>query len=164
MFFRKQKSAGNDNRLETLPPTLIGAGTVVDGNIDSEGEVRIEGTLRGSLKARNSVIAAGGTVEGEISADDIIVQGRVRGPLRALHVHLMDGAVVEGDITSDTIAIDTGARLSGAVWQAEAEQPPALTHNPGPALFSGSLWPNRGEDDGRPIRTVKPRASGGSFR
>lgn len=162
MFFRKQKPAGNDNRLEPANPTLIGAGTSLTGHIDSDGEVRIEGSLSGTIRARSCVVAAGGSIEGEIEADDIIVQGRVKGPLRAQHVHLQDGASVEGDITSNTIGIDTGARLSGAVWQVDdREQRPTLSasgQDRAPSLFSSSLW--EPQDEYRPIQTVRPRLNG----
>jgi cytoskeletal protein CcmA (bactofilin family) len=165
MFFRRQKAAGNDNDREAAPATLIAAGTVIDGQIDCEGDVRVEGTVRGSLRAQRCSIAPGGTVEGDITADEVVVQGHVTGPVRARHVHLEDGASVEGDISSDTIAIDTGARLTGSVWQGPAASgaASALTHRDGPSLFSESLWEGTG-GDGRALAAVKPRAAGGSLR
>ena len=53
------------------------------------------------------------------------MRGTVKGPIHARHIHLESGAEVEGDITTTTIAIDTGARLTGAVWQGGSRQPPA---------------------------------------
>jgi cytoskeletal protein CcmA (bactofilin family) len=166
VFFRKQKAAVNDNHDAVVATaTLIGADTTFEGNLSSDGEVRIEGILRGSVRARSCVVAAQGVVEGDITADDVIVHGQVKGPLRAEHVHLQTGATVEGDITSDTIAIETGARLSGAVWQtsqAEAQKAqPALSYGEGPALFSESLWSSHRDDGFRPLRAVRPRASNG---
>ncbi len=169
MFFRKQKATGNDNRPATSLPTHIGADSVVEGSLVTDGEVQVEGTLRGTLKARVCIVAATGMVEGELDAEDIVVRGRVIGPLRGEHVHLQDGAWVEGDITSVTIAIDTGARLSGAVWQAgsdrNAEQDgravPALPYREPSPLFGDSLWGSRPDNDFRPLKAVKPRASNG---
>lgn len=170
MFFRKQKPVGNDNRPVASLPTQIGADTVVEGNVSSDGEILVEGTLRGTLRARICVVAATGVIEGDVIADDIVVRGRVIGPLRGDHVHLQDGAWVEGDISSATIAIDTGARLSGAVWQAEnSREPertapaaaPALSYQEPPQLFGESLWGTRQDDDFRPLKTVKPRSLNG---
>ena len=158
MFFRKQKAAGNDNHAEQAEATVLGAGTVLDGNLTSDGEVRIDGTVRGVVQAQVCVVAAGGAVTGEISADTVEIHGRVQGPLRAHHVHLQPGSHVEGDITSATIAIETGAKLSGAVWQDEGSGRAAAVPAPGPALFpSESLW-NAREDEGyRPLLAARPR-------
>jgi cytoskeletal protein CcmA (bactofilin family) len=169
MFFRKQKATGNDNRPVSVTPTYIGADTAIEGNISAEGEIHIEGSVRGIVTARKCVLLESGTIEGEVNADDVIVHGRVTGPLRASHVHLQNGAIVEGDITSDTIAIETGARLSGAVWQNDRQSEPepmngrALMSNDSSGLFSDSLWNHRQNDDNRPLKAVRPKASNGSW-
>jgi cytoskeletal protein CcmA (bactofilin family) len=168
MFFRKQKAnghadhdkaSGNDN-LAPLPAeaTLIARGTRIDGNIASEGEVRVEGQVYGIVDAAICTIAENGRVDGEVSADDVYVHGTVRGPIKARHVHLMAEGTVEGDISCETIAIETGARLSGAVWQNDgrgegAPPAPKLTHDSSHSLFSGSLWPDA---EYRPLAAVKP--------
>lgn len=168
MFFRKQKAVGNDNQTAVdHQPTHIGPDSTIDGNLVSDGEVRIEGTVRGIVKARTCHIAESGVVEGEVTADDVIVHGRVIGPLRALHVHLQPGAWVEGDITSETIAIETGARLSGSVWQGGTRDEPMAdaprdTYVEPSALFSGSLWNSRQDEEFRPLKAVRPRALNGS--
>ncbi len=160
MFFRKQKPAVNDNQRHAPQPTLIGEDTAVEGTLDTEGEVHIEGRVRGVVKAEICVIGASGVVEGEVLAGEIIVRGRVTGPMRARHVHLEPEATVEGDITCETIAIDNGARLSGAVWQQEAgvaNKPAALPYAPAAKLFSEPLWGVQNDDDPRPLRAVRPR-------
>lgn len=166
MFFRKQKPAGNDNRAAPSEPTYIAADCSLDGNIETAGELHIEGMVRGTVRAGTCIIAAGGIIEGEVIATDVIVHGRVAGPLRATHVHLQSGAVVEGDISSETIAIETGARLSGAVWQMSQEEPQqlrnALALSESQGLFSDSLWPTRQDEAFRPLKAVKPRAVNGS--
>lgn len=169
MFFRKQKANGhdnhdrafgNDNAPQPGEATLIARGTRIDGNIASEGEVRVEGEINGIVDAAVCTIAADGRVEGEVAADDVCVQGMVRGPIKARHVLLMAEGTVEGDISCETIAIETGARLSGAVWQnqgRDAETPlPKLAQDRSPSLFSGSLWPDHGDDGYRPLAAVKP--------
>ena len=161
MLFRKKKPAGNDNLPAAIQPTVVATGTAIDGNVASRGEVHVEGTVRGLITADVCVIEAGGSVEGEIEADEIVVAGRMTGPMRARHVQLRQGARVDGDITSDTIEVDHGARLSGAVWprQAEAKAEPqraaALPAPDGPR-FSTSLWDEMRADDDRPLKAVRP--------
>jgi cytoskeletal protein CcmA (bactofilin family) len=165
MFFRKQKPVGNDNLPVAQMATVIGSGTLIEGNIDTAGELRIEGSVRGSVRAGTCIVEGAGLVEGDMSAGDVIVYGQVIGPVEATHVHLQDGATVEGDITSDTIAIETGARLTGAVWQAGRRNEPKSRNGRKfeelPPLFSESLW-NGHQEDFRPLKVVKPRAANGS--
>lgn len=165
MFFRKQKSVGNDNQPVPMQPTFIGADTRFDGNIETEGELQIEGEVRGSIRAGICVIAATGSVAGELFAGEVVVHGRIEGPVRATHVHLQPGATVEGDITSETIAIETGARLSGAVWQTSHDQSlsrPALGYGDSSQLFSDSLWSGQADEAIRPLKTVRPRSANGT--
>lgn len=160
MFFRKQKPAGNDNRQRSSPPTFIGEESTIEGTVDTDGELHIEGRVQGVVKAALCVIGARGIIEGQVEADEIIVRGRIVGPLRAGHVHLEPEASVEGDITCETIAIDNGARLSGAVWQqasAGAQKIAAPLRPPASRLFSEPLWSGPEEEDVRPLRAVRPR-------
>lgn len=166
MFFRKQKAAANDDQDHQLArdePTVIAAGSVLEGNLSSDGEVRIAGTVRGVIQAQTCIVEAGGDVTGEVSADTVEIHGRVQGPLRGHHVHLQPGSHVEGDITSATIAIETGAKLSGAVWQDDAPaRPQAALPAPGlgggPSLFAAEpLWSPREDEAYRPLIAARPR-------
>lgn len=129
LFFRKQKPAVNDNRLDDPPvevvrgqSSVLAAGTSVSGNIECDNDILIEGTVRGSIRALRLTIGIDGLIEGDVSADEVTVRGTMKGPIHARHIHLTAGAMVEGDLTTTTIAIDTGAQLSGAVWQDNQDQ------------------------------------------
>ncbi len=163
LFFRKQKPAGNDNRVEPVPASavepghssVLSAGTSVTGNVDCDGDILIEGTLRGSLRAERLTVGLAGAIEGDVSADEVTVRGSVKGPIHARHIHLESGAEVEGDITTETIAIDTGARLTGAVWQG-GQQPPAERYTP----VSAGSWDTSAEGASRSLLAVRPRING----
>lgn len=166
MFFRKQKAVGNDIPAAPAAATVVGTGSVIDGNIETPGELRIEGSVRGRVKAGTCIVESGGNIEGEVDAGDVIVYGQISGPVQAVHVHLQNGSWVEGDITSDTIAIETGARLTGAVWQDSRRADPkgraAQAFGDLPSPFASSLWNDNRDDGFRPLKTVKPRAANGS--
>ena len=165
MFFRRPKHTTNDNiPFETsAAPSSVGPDTVFEGNLAAAGEVRIGGTVRGSIRAQICIIEASGLVEGEIVADEIIVLGRVVGPLRAYHVHLHAGAHVEGDVINETIAIDSGAQLQGAVWRSEdpfAGKPvsgraerPREQHS----YLANPLWNGTEVEAVRPLVAVRPK-------
>ena len=162
MFFRKKKPAGNDNVPLAVHPTLIGAGAVIDGTVVTQGELQIGGTVRGLVQADLCVIETGGRVDGEIEAEEVVVAGQVSGPIHARHVHLQQGARVDGDITSDTIAVDSGAKLNGAVWHrdggAASPRPAAALppHDEPRFSSSASLWDQVRADDDRPLRAIRP--------
>jgi cytoskeletal protein CcmA (bactofilin family) len=158
LFFRKQKSAVEDSREEpsaaapvVVQTSSILSGTTVTGNIDSEGDILIEGAVRGSVRARRLTLGHDGLVEGDVSADEVKVGGRVKGPIHARHIHLQEGAEVEGELTADTIAIDTGARLTGAVWQG-GQQPPANQYS----SITPSSWDST-SSDGLRLTATRPR-------
>ena len=163
MFFRKSKLTSNDNVPAPASPSYVGRNTVFDGTITSDGEVHIDGLVRGTVMAKICIIDSNGTVEGLVEAEEIEVRGRVVGPLRGHHVHLQEGAHVEGDIVSETIAVDNGAHLQGAVWQSsdplgKTSAPDASHSRRDPSnLLTNPLW-NRIEDDGfRPLKAIRPR-------
>jgi cytoskeletal protein CcmA (bactofilin family) len=167
LFFRKQKAAGNDNRIEpaTAPAvaadpahsSVVLAGTNVTGNIDSDGDILIDGSLRGSLRAQRLTVGLDGLIEGDVAADEVTVRGTVKGPIHARHIHLEHGAEVEGDITTTTIAIDTGARLTGAVWQG-GQEPQAERDTP----VSTASWDSATDTASRSLLSARPRINGSS--
>ena len=163
LFFRKQKVAQNDNRVEPVPvdpvpqdaghSSVIAAGTVITGNLDCERDILIDGRVHGSVRALRLTVGLDGAIEGDVSADEVTVRGRVKGPIHARHIHLESGAEVEGDLTTTTIAIDTGARLSGAVWQQqEHEGQPAERYTP----ISTGNW-DKPEEGSRSLLGSRPR-------
>jgi cytoskeletal protein CcmA (bactofilin family) len=173
MFFRKSKAAVNDNQADQPEvvgpddgacPTIVAPGTVFIGNIDSEGDILVDGRVRGHVRAGSLTVSGDGTIEGETSADVIVVQGHVKGPVRARHVHLLSGALVEGNVSCATIAIDSGAQLSGTVRQelpAAADDDVFLPEHEPPG-FGQLLRDSRQADTARPIATVRPHSIGRS--
>ncbi|MFN3273118.1 MAG: polymer-forming cytoskeletal protein [Paracoccus sp. (in: a-proteobacteria)] len=96
-------------------PSLLSADLHVTGNIKTQGDIQIEGTVEGDIRAHQLTIGESATIKGEIVADDVIVNGRVVGRLRGLKVRLSASARVEGDIIHKTIAIESGAHFEGSV-------------------------------------------------
>ena len=97
------------------PASLLSADLTVTGNLKTAGDVQIEGTIEGDIRAHLLTVGEGATVKGEVIADDVIVNGRVVGRVRGLKVRLTATARVEGDIIHKTIAIESGAHFEGSV-------------------------------------------------
>ncbi len=83
------------------------------------GDILIEGTVEGDIRAHMLTVGETATVKGEVVADDVVVNGRIIGRLRGLKVRLTATARVEGDIIHKTIAIESGAHFEGSVQRQE---------------------------------------------
>lgn len=95
------------------PPSLISADLQIVGNLRSQGEVQIDGTVDGDVAANALTIGERATINGEIVADDVVVKGRVNGRIRARKVQLAKSAHVVGDIWHELLSIDSGAFVEG---------------------------------------------------
>lgn len=101
------------------PASTLSADLVVKGNMKSTGDIIIEGTVEGDIRAHMLTVGESATVKGEVVADDVVVNGRIIGRLRGLKVRLTATARVEGDIIHKTIAIESGAHFEGSVQRQE---------------------------------------------
>lgn len=97
------------------PASVLSADLVIKGNLKTTGDIQIEGTVEGDIRAHLLTVGEGATVKGEVMADDVVVNGRVVGRVRGLKVRLTSTAKVEGDIVHKTIAIESGAHFEGSV-------------------------------------------------
>ncbi len=101
------------------PASTLSADLVLKGNLKSTGDIVIEGTVEGDIRAHTLTVGESATVKGEVVADDVVVNGRIIGRLRGLKVRLTSSARVEGDIIHKTIAIESGAHFEGSVQRQE---------------------------------------------
>ena len=103
------------NRIDSL----IGEGTVVDGDITFAGGLRIDGRVRGNVCAADDqpstlVLSEKARVDGEIHVSHVVVNGAIVGPLFASeYVELQAKANVSGDIHYRTLEIQLGAVIQG---------------------------------------------------
>jgi cytoskeletal protein CcmA (bactofilin family) len=116
-----KKTAG-----ETAPApaglSIIAIGLTVRGDLDSNGTVKVEGTVDGHVSTRAQILVAkGGEVHGDVDAREAIIGGTVTGAIRALErVEIQTGAVVAGDVTTRRILVAEGGTLNGQVRMGEA--------------------------------------------
>lgn len=100
---------------------IIGAGTVVEGKIRSQGSVRVDGKVLGEVAANESLaIGVTGEIEGNVSARNINVGGKVRGSVTAAEKVVFEGrSVVRGDVRATRLVIDEGSVFDGRVSMTE---------------------------------------------
>ncbi len=117
MFFKsKRKQAGNTSAMKvSVEPSYVGRNTTLEGHVVSDGELHIDGSIRGRVRAQLCVIDRYGVVYGDISGEIIHIRGRVMGPIQGGAVYIYAGAHIEGDVYNETISIEPGAYVDGAI-------------------------------------------------
>lgn len=100
-------------RPKLLIPSLLSESLTVEGNVLGDGEVQIDGVVRGDVRVDKLTIGETGHVEGQIFCETIEVRGRVIGTITAKQVRLYGTAYVDGDVTHEQLAIETGAFFQG---------------------------------------------------
>jgi len=113
------------------PTSVLSSDLTVVGNLRTTGDIQVEGTVEGDIRAHLLTVGESATIRGEIVADDIVVNGRVVGRVRGLKVRLTSTARVEGDIIHKTIAIESGAHFEGSVQRQEDPLQTGRTSAPG---------------------------------
>ena len=99
--------------------SLIGAGSTIDGDVVFTGGLRIDGHIKGNVRASGTkpgtlVISELARVEGEIEVAHVVINGTVAGPVRATeYVELLPKARVTGNVVYKSIEIHVGAIVMG---------------------------------------------------
>lgn len=94
-------------------PSIISADVIVKGNINSAGEIQLDGTLEGDVKATMLIVGERAAVRGEIICESVTVRGRVEGTIRAKTVSLAATSHVMGDILHSSLSVEAGAHFEG---------------------------------------------------
>ena len=133
----RDKSSGNDvGSLGRTPiATLIGNGSRIDGTVECDGTLRIDGKISGELQCRESVvIGETGYVEADISASVIVIAGELHGNATASElIELMPTGKLYGNATAPSIELSKGAFVCGrceTVLENESPSAPATVAAP----------------------------------
>jgi cytoskeletal protein CcmA (bactofilin family) len=103
-------------------PSILSSDLHVIGNLNSEGEIQVDGVVDGDIFTRSLMVGEAAVIKGEINADSLIVHGTVNGQIKARSVSLMKSAHVVGDILHEDLSIEKGAFLEGHCRRISMEQ------------------------------------------
>ncbi|MFQ5958582.1 MAG: polymer-forming cytoskeletal protein [Alphaproteobacteria bacterium] len=94
-------------------PSVISADLKLIGNVQSAGDVQVDGTIEGDINSRSLTVGEGARIDGSITADRVRICGAVSGQVQAAAVSIARSARVDGDVTYQTLAVEEGAMLEG---------------------------------------------------
>ena len=121
MYKSNKKNRKNPDAVETI----LGEGATFEGNISSEGSVKVEGTLKGDLKVDGTlVVGPKGSVTGDISAGGVIIFGEVKGKIDAGALEIKSTGRITGEILIETLITESGGVMSA---KCEMKNPAANT-------------------------------------
>ena len=131
-----QDEQGNElkrRRTDQIPFSIIASDMTVIGDLETDGVVRIEGRIRGTVRVGSQVLVAqGAVIEGDLHTQEAVIAGQVSGAIHASErVELQATAMVSGDILTPRISIVEGGRVTGEVkMDTKTEvRPVATSHN-----------------------------------
>ena len=117
MFSNNSKGMGKDVDAQPVPkpspPSIISADLKVIGELYSDGEIQVDGTINGDIRTKTLLVGETASITGEIVAQSVFVHGSINGQIKARDVNLAKTAHVVGDIRHENLSIETGAFLEG---------------------------------------------------
>lgn len=126
MFSKGKKEVDVTRAPNRNPPSIISASLRIVGNLVSDGDIQVDGTVDGDVQSRSLTVSQGAAVNGGIAADSVRIDGAVNGHIRASNVMLGPTARVLGDIIHANLVIEAGAFLEGHCRRMESEPTPMM--------------------------------------
>jgi cytoskeletal protein CcmA (bactofilin family) len=111
----KVEEESHSNEEHANMPNVIGKGTVIDGNIIAEGDLVVEGVVRGDVTTKTSLIVGPScTIEGNLLAQHAEVAGRVKGTVQALGLLVIkSSSIIDGDVLTKNLNVESGSTFNG---------------------------------------------------
>jgi len=114
MFTNKNKSMKKEET--TAAVNMIGAGTVITGDVYSKGDIRVDGTLKGSVITEGKVVLGReGIIEGDVECSTADISGAIKAKITVSQLlSLKTSAKLNGDIITNKLSIEPGAEFTGS--------------------------------------------------
>ena len=111
----------------------IGKGTFLEGNVETYGNIRIEGKVTGNIKSKSKVaLGPSSQVQGNITSQNADIEGEVRGKIEVAELLVLKAtASINGDIITGKLVVEPGAVFNGSCKMGAAVKEIKITENGG---------------------------------
>lgn len=111
---KKEVSKGNGTTSSTNSLNTLVQGTLVEGTVRSESDIRVDGTIKGKLICDAKVIIGpAGFVEGEINCKNAVLEGKFQGTLEVSELlNIRESANVSGEVRTNKLIVQSGAAFN----------------------------------------------------
>ncbi len=108
----------------TESQTIIGHAVEVEGNFAGQGDVIIEGNLKGTIKTEHSLkVGREANVQANVEAMSAVISGRLTGEIKVKkHLEITKTARIEGNISCETLSIEAGSFFNGQCQMLKTNQ------------------------------------------
>lgn len=95
---------------------MIGAGTTITGDVQSKGDIRVDGTLKGSVSTEGKVVLGReGVIEGDVACKNADISGTLKAKITVSQLlSLKASSKLNGDIITNKLSIEPGASFTGS--------------------------------------------------
>ena len=111
MFEKKEASSVSNPKAMNQ----LGQGTVINGEINSDADIRIDGIVRGNVVSKGKIVLGStGVIEGDIRSENAYLEGRVNGNVEVNDLLILSKtSFVNGDIIIKKLVVEEGAKFNG---------------------------------------------------
>jgi len=125
MFLKKKaKDMAKTNETDHTSINLIGAGTTINGEVQSSGDIRVDGTITGQVRCKGKIVVGStGVIDGEVYCQNADFSGKIKGKVEVRELlSLKATSILNGDIITNKLAIEPGASFTGTCTMDKSTQ------------------------------------------
>lgn len=100
-------------------PSIISADLKVLGDLHSNGDIQIDGTVEGDINSRTLTVGESAVIKGAVHAETVRVCGSVEGEVSGTNIAITSAAKIVGDVIHQSLAIEAGAFIEGHLRRLE---------------------------------------------
>lgn len=114
MFAKNESKAQMEEIIKSS--TIIGKGTVIEGNIETVGNISIDGKLIGNVRTKSKInFGASAEVEGNVYAQNAEIAGHIKGVVEVSDLLILKpSSIIDGDIKANKLKVEEGAVINGS--------------------------------------------------
>lgn len=113
---KNNNNVSNNNAGSSPTVNILSEGTTLKGDLKSQTDIRIAGTIEGEAMSKGKLIVTGnGKIVGNITSADADIAGRIEGEVKvSSKLTLRETAIIDGNIYTKTLIVEEGAQINGS--------------------------------------------------